>query len=448
MSFFSRNIGLIIKREYGTRVKKKSFIILTLLGPLLIAGVLAFVTWMGVKESGSQQVMIIDDKAPVFKEIKGSQGISYDYVTNLKIEDAKDYFINSNYSAILYIPKNIEFSDVAILYFKRQPSLVALRSIERDVQKVVEQIKLQQFEINPDDFYQVKTDFKLNPVKISDVGKESEVDMEKNVVGFVLGLIIYMFIFLYGVQVMRGVIEEKTNRIIEVIITSVKPFQLMMGKVIGVALVGLTQFVVWVILSAIFISIAQFIVFENSYSIDIIGNRMQMTQDVLAQFENSNPNEKLDIISPDNIINRINYPLILGMFLFYFLGGYLLYAAIFAAIGAAVDSETDTQQFMLPATLPLILAYMVSIFVVQNPEGPAGFWFSIIPFTSPIVMMVRIVVGVGDGGVPMFEVLLSMGLLIITFIAMVWLSGKIYKTGILMYGKKATFKELFKWLRN
>jgi ABC-2 type transport system permease protein len=239
---------------------------------------------------------------------------------------------------------------------------------------------------------------------------------------------------------MRGVIEEKTSRIVEVIISSVKPFQLMMGKIVGVALVGLTQIAIWVVLTFGIMAIGQSIIYESNFGVDTITE--QMTPEMAKKLEAANAFNTKALIDADNIIFMINWPVMIGWFLFFFLGGYLLYSALFAAIGSAVDSETDTQQFMLPVTMPLVFAYVMSVFTIENPEGPAAFWLSIVPLTSPIVMMVRVAMG----NVPMWEMLLSSVLLIAAFVFTVWLSGRIYRTGILMYGKKVSYKEIWKWL--
>ena len=246
---------------------------------------------------------------------------------------------------------------------------------------------------------------------------------------------------------MRGVMEEKTSRIVEVIISSVKPFQLMMGKIIGVALVGLTQIVVWIVLTFTIVMAVQMFILPEILGIDT--TQIQATEEVLQEMNqgNSAMPQEFDFSDPNSILKRTNWTMMLGLFLFYFLGGYLLYSALFAAVGAAVDNEADSQQFMFPVTAPLILAYVMSTVIIQNPEGPAAFWFSIIPFTSPIVMLVRVAIGVGDGGIPIWEVALSMSLLVVTFIFVVWLAGRIYRTGILMYGKKISYKELWKWIR-
>ncbi len=439
-------IGLIIGREYLSRVKKRSFIILTLLGPLLIAGLISLVLWLAVEDEGKHKIIVVDETYPQFSKLKSNNQVSFDYA-QITLDEAKLLFFESDHDGILYIPKNIIGGDLAILYFKKQPSLIVQQVIENKVQGIVEEIKLKEYKISRDDFYKVKTPLTIKPVKFSETGKEEDVQNERTFVGFMFGLLIYFFIFLYGVQVMRGVIEEKTNRIVEVIISSVKPFQLMLGKIIGVAMVGLTQFVIWIVLTITITVAIQSVILSEFYDASDLGN-VQMTEEVLkASGGGENLPEEFNLLDPNNPINRVNLPLMIGLFIFYFIGGYLLYSALFAAVGAAVDSETDTQQFMIPLTLPLTLAYIMSLVIIQNPEGPVAFWFSIIPFTSPIVMLVRVAIGVGDGGIPIWEVALSMSLLILGFLFMVWLSGKIYRTGILMYGKKVSYRELWKWLR-
>jgi ABC-2 type transport system permease protein len=283
-------------------------------------------------------------------------------------------------------------------------------------------------------------------MKIGEDGKESKSYTEISMVlGMFSGILIYFFIFMFGAQVMRGVIEEKTNRIVEVIISSVKPFQLMMGKIIGVGMVGLTQFLLWVVLTFGIVTVVtssfipknvkqsateQIIKQNKAYSPD------QIPEQVISQNKEGGVNEVMDAL------NSVDFPVMIGAFIFFFVFGYLLYAALFAAIGGAVDNEADTQQFMLPITVPLILAIVMAQYVIQDPDGAVSFWFSIIPFTSPVIMMIRI-----PFGVPIYEVILSMVLLLLGFLGTTWLAGKIYRTGILMYGKKVNYRELWKWLR-
>lgn len=417
---------------------------MSILGPLLIAGLMVLVIWMGMAENENQKLLVVDDLKPAFSGLKmhDNSMIQFDY-QDISLDKAKLLMLNSEYSGVLHIPHNILHANTAQLFFAKQPSIRVQRQIENKVESIVEGLKLKEYNINKADFYNVKTNFKLNTLRYKESGEEEETGEERALVGFVFSLFIYMFIFMYGVQVMRGVIEEKTSRIIEVIISSVRPFQLMMGKIIGVALVGLTQFTIWVVLTFSVVALAQNVFFDLNYAASNV-DAVQMTSELQKELEMEKHLSTKDFIAPDNIIFRINWPLMLGLFLFYFLFGYLLYAALFAAVGSAVDNETDTQQFIIPISLPLILAYVMSSIIIQNPEGPAAFWFSIIPFTSPVVMMVRVAMGMGSG--TLWELWLSMFLLVITFVFMTWLAGRIYKTGIMMYGKKASYRELWKWL--
>ena len=316
--------------------------------------------------------------------------------------------------------------------------------ISNAIEKELEAEKLKAYQIeNLDDILQsVKTRIDLRTFKLSETGTEKESHSSMNmIVAYASALMIYMFIFLFGAQVMRGVIEEKTSRIVEVIVSSVRPFQLMLGKVVGVALVGLTQFLGWVLLTIILTLFAQTIFLP-----DITKGALQQANNVqmigsLAgdQLPYSATTEKAQEIF--NVVQSINFGTLIACFLFFFIGGYLLYGSLFAAVGSAVDTEADTQQFMIPITIPLIIAFIVMANAMQNPDGTLAFWFSIIPFTSPVVMMARI-----PFGVPYSELALSMVLLILTFLGAIWLSAKIYRTGILIYGKKLTYKELWKWL--
>jgi len=268
---------------------------------------------------------------------------------------------------------------------------------------------------------------------------------EQAMVGFAFAVLIYFFIFLYGVQVMRGVMEEKSNRIVEVIISSVRPFQLMMGKIIGVALVGLTQFLLWVVLTFTLFTLFSNVLFPEIANAGSMADAVQATESVAAQASADAGSQALVTDFAELVLFRINWPVMILMFIFYFLGGYLLYASLFAAVGAAVDNETDTQQFMLPITIPLIFAFLVAEFALTNPEGAAVFWFSLIPITSPVVMMVRVAMGFEADTI--WQLITSMAVLVAGFLASVWLAAKIYRVGILMYGKKVSYKELYKWLR-
>jgi ABC-2 type transport system permease protein len=439
-------ILLIIKREYLTRVKKKSFIIMTILGPILLAALFIVPVYVAEMEGSKKVVGIIDETGIFWPEFKNTDNIQF-LKLDTDIESAKKNITNNDLYAVLYIPKTeLSVPQAAKLYSTGQPNIIVKGYIKSVMRKEVEALKLRASGIDPDILKSIKSTIHLLTIKINKAGEEKQSSTELSMaVGFIGGLIIYIFIFMYGALVMRGVIEEKVNRIIEVIVSSVKPFQLMMGKIVGVALVGLTQFALWVVFTLIIVS-----GFLSIYSTDISKfkeSQLQMqTENIIPAgdmgdaMQNADVNES--VIAVFESIQSINFPVMIGSFLFFFLGGYLLYASLFAAIGAAVDSETDTQQFMLPVTVPLILSLALAQVIITNPDGPIAFWLSIIPLTSPIIMMIRI-----PFGVPFTDLYLSFTLLILGFIGSTWIAAKIYRTGILIYGKKINYRELWKWLR-
>ncbi len=454
-------IGLIIKREYSTRVKKKSFIIMTILGPLLIVGFLSLAIFISTQQEKKYNILVLDESDNVFMNsilnYNEKYKDKYDLTpstsdknyADLIYEDVQNEFKkDDNYDLLLYIPKNVLRSNISKCLYKEVPSLKAQKHLASIINKTIEIEKLKAEKWDRKKYESIKTSVNLDVIDIEHL--ENQNIQKRAAVGYIFAIIIYMFILLFGVQVMRGVIEEKTNRVVEVIVSSVKPFQLMMGKIIGIALVGLTQFGVWVLLSLVLMFGVFTFYFPNQYDAanqaKNMPEQMQIAEDVQQPISDKNAIEFSEV--SDFILNEINWTLMLGLFVFYFLGGYLLYGSLMAAIGSAVDSESDTQQFMIPITIPLIFAFILAQNVITNPAGSASFWLSEIPFTSPIIMLVRVAMGVGEGGIPIWEVLLSMGLLIITFIGTTWLAGKIYRTGILMYGKKASYKELIKWIRH
>ena len=434
---------LILKREYLTRVKKKSFIVMTILGPILLAALFIVPVYIAEMEGSNKVVGVIDETNIFWQGFKNTDNIQF-LKLDTDIETAKKNIENNDLYAVLYIPKTeLSVPQSAKLYSSGQPNIVVKGYIKSMMRKEVEALKLQASGVDPDILKSIKTSINLLTIKINKAGEEKQSSTELSMaIGFIGGFIIYIFIFMYGALVMRGVIEEKVNRIVEVIVSSVKPFQLMMGKIVGVALVGLTQFALWVIFTLIIVS-----GFLSVYSTDISKfkqSQLQMQTESIVPMEDmsqdSNVNES--VIAVFESIQSINFPVMIGSFLFFFLGGYLLYASLFAAIGAAVDSETDTQQFMLPVTIPLILSLALAQVIITNPDGPIAFWLSIIPLTSPIIMMIRI-----PFGVPFTDLFLSFTLLILGFIGSTWIAAKIYRTGILIYGKKISYRELWKWLR-
>ena len=440
---------IIIRREYLTRVRKKSFIMMTLLGPILFAAMMVMPMWLATMEDEDVKHIAVLDSSWLFThKIPETVKFKFTYVsepTRAKLEEFKQNLSKTEFYGVLYIPdyvinvpRGVEF------YSYKQPPANLTMHIANAIEKDLENEKLKAYQIeNLDDILKlVKTRIDIRVFKLSESGAEKESHSILNtILAYISALMIYMFIFMFGSQVMRGVIEEKTSRIVEVIISSVKPFQLLMGKVVGVAMVGLTQFLAWVALTLLLVVFAQvfFLPDLNQEALQQ-ANRVQMIGSLAdEQVEESVSNEKL--LEMFQIVQSINFVAIISCFLFFFIGGYLLYGSLFAAIGAAVDSETDSQQFMLPITIPLIISIMMIANVIQNSDGAIAFWFSIIPLTSPIVMMARI-----PFGVPYSEIALSMILLILAFLGAIWLSAKIYRTGILIYGKKINWRELWKWL--
>ena len=447
-------ISVIIKREYITRVRKKSFIIMTILAPLAMAALILLPTLLMMNDEDKEfkRIAVIEDGSDLFKNvIPDTKDVNYIYLENTSVNDLKKNFEQAGYYGILYIsPEIINTPNAIQLISKKQPPIGLLDHISGSLEKEIERQKLLTYNIqNLDDILKnIRTKVSIQTIKIDDAGLATETSTGiAMALAYIGGFLMYMLVFLFGSQVMRGVIEEKTSRVVEVIVSSVKPVQLMMGKIIGIALVGLTQFMIWVFLTMGIVAIAKTTVLKKTNMTEITQN---LPQDIMAKNQLTNSAAESSQMSPElteftklfeNALNQ-DWLLIITTFIFYFITGYLLYGSIFAAIGSAVDNETETQQFMLPVTIPIIFALMVAMGTMQNPESSLSFWFSIIPLTSPIVMVARI-----PFGVPSWQIALSMALMVITFLGFVWMAAKVYRTGILMYGKKSSWKEIWKWLR-
>ncbi len=431
---------LVARREFSVRVRKKSFFVLTLLAPLLMAllvTVPAYIMTLGDDEA--KVVAVIDDSHSFENTLTSSDMLRYAFLQNESVDSVRNTFKQHDYYAVLHIgtlersgePSEIKF------YSDKQVSLEVQQSALQSLSREVEQRKMQTYHIPglSQIVKDTRTKLTAQTVKWGDDGREQKTHVGVAMaISYASAFLIYMFIFMFGNMVMRGVIEEKINRIVEVIVSSIKPFQLMMGKIIGVALVGLLQFSLWIILTLVLISI--FGTFMGGSATDMTALKTGVPADQMA---NITAGEMSNILA---YLSGFNFPWIITCFVLFFIGGYLLYSSLFAAVGSAVESEADTQQLMIPITVPMILAIMVMLNTFQHPNSAISFWFSIIPFTSPVVMMARI-----PFEVPTWQVVLSLGLLYATFIVMVWIAGKIYRTGILMYGKKATFKEMWKWMK-
>jgi len=446
-------ISIIIKREYMTRVRKKSFIVMTILAPVLMAAIIIVPTLVMMNQQQDfKKIAVIEDNSDLFKGvIKNTENLEFVYLDNVKVDDLKNSFEQAGYYGILYISPEIVNTPNAIqLISKKQPPIGLLQHIESSLEKEIERQKLMTYKIeNLDEIMKnVETKVSVQTKKIGDSGEVKETSTGiAMALAYIGGFLMYMLVFMFGSQVMRGVIEEKTSRVVEVIVSSVKPVQLMMGKIVGIALVGLTQFMIWILLTFGIVGVLRSTVLKKSDMTEVTQSvsKSLMTEEqqspVAARSAEMNPDMAEFSKLFDSAMNQ-PWGLIIFSFVFYFITGYLLYASIFAAIGSAVDNETETQQFMLPVTIPIILALMVAMGTMQNPESSLSFWCSLIPLTSPIVMIARI-----PFGVPSWQIAVSMILMVITFIAFVWMAAKIYRTGILMYGKKTSWKEMWKWLR-
>jgi len=446
-------ISVIIKREYITRVRKKSFIIMTILAPLLMAALIVVPTLIMMNDDKDfKKIAVIEEGSDLFKNvIPDTKDVDFVYLPDVNIDVLKSTFDTAGYYGILWIsPELINTPNAIQLISKKQPPISLLDHISSSLEKEIEKQKLLAYNIqNLDDILKdIKTKVSIQTIRIDDSGHSVQTSTGiAMALAYIGGFLMYMLVFMFGAQVMRGVIEEKTSRVVEVIVSSVKPVQLMMGKIVGIALVGLTQFLIWIILTVGMVAVVKTVVLKDKNITEVTQTMPQniMTQNQVsaspAQAEEMSEGLKEFTRLFENAMNQ-DWLLIILSFIFYFLTGYLLYASVFAAIGSAVDNETETQQFMLPVTIPIILALMVAMGTMQNPESSIAFWFSIIPFTSPIVMMARI-----PFGVPYWQIFLSMFLMVITFIGFVWMAAKIYRTGILMYGKKSSWKEIWKWLK-
>ena len=452
-------VGIVISHEYTTRVRKKSFILTTLLTPigmaLLICLPALIMLFSGNEE---QKVKVIDESgivAPYFEDgghttyVMGTEGETVDML--------KGIFDELDYYAIVGISPLDEKGEVSVVSYSKEPLNMELKNdINRTVNKAVEQRKLEQYDIKDLDsiLSDVKTDIKVNSMTLTSDGDAKEDSVEiYMVLSYLMSFLIYMFVFMFGTMVMRSVIDEKSSRVVEVIVSSVKSVELMMGKIIGVALVALTQFFIWIALTLIIVMAVNTI--AGPKLMQSVGGMEQVVA-VAGQDGNIGPNDMASILDaagsdPDasgmvkilGQIRDLNWPYILGCFLIYFLLGYLLYASMFAAIGAAVDNESDTSQLQLPITIPLIIGLFIMLHTFEHPGSALSVWTSIIPWTSPMVMLARIPFGV----VPAWQLILSIVLLALTFLATAWFSAKVYKIGILTYGKKSTFKDLFKWMK-
>lgn len=434
-------IWLIAQREFLNRVQKKSFLIATILVPLIFPAIMAGMVWFMVREveSAKAEIVHVLDESGKFT-LEDTKRFAFVKETG-NLDNAKEAYKKSKDFALIYIPVfDIAKPDGFVLYMKENQSDDKIGSLERILEDHIRDLKLGQYKIDKETLAGLKTNVDFKQVNISDTGEEkSSNSMILKILGFILGIMLFVFVLTYGMQIMQGVIDEKTSKIVEVIVSSVKPIQLMLGKIIGIASVGLVQFTIWILVITV----------VSSSILGYFGLKMpqkQMQEQVMSQMDPEQKEEiqKAQTSKVDEMLgglSQIPFVKIALVFLFYFLGGYLMYGALFAAVGSAVDSIQESQQFQMPLMLPLMIGYM-SVFTVVplNPHGAMSFWLSIFPLTSPVVMVARIAYDV-----PAWELILSMVLLVAGFVLTTWAAGRIYRVGILMTGSKVNYKVLAKW---
>jgi ABC-2 type transport system permease protein len=430
-------ILLILKREYISRVQKKSFLLATFLMPILIGGLYALSIYLSVKDSDEQYLIKVVDESGYVKTQLEDKGVAqFEIIDGVKDSIKNDVEKGEGF-AFLYIPKLDLYNPEGIeLYAMQTPGIELEDDIDDAVENALEAAKLDNLGLKQHTLDSIRTRVNIKSKSLSGEASTAGSSIIAVAIGTISGILIYMFIMIYGTQVMRAVMQEKTSKIVEILVSSVKPYQLMMGKIIGVALVGLTQFVLWMVLTSAILSIGPLLLGVDPQVAADAANGMSVAGNAGGNAQ------ALEAIGKINeVIDQINMPLILGAFIYFFLTGYLFYAALFAMVGSAVDSEADTQQFMLPIMLPVIVSIMMLGAVIKDPAGDLAFWLSMVPFSSPIIMMVRL-----PFDVPTWQLILSMLLMILGFMGTTWMAGRVYRIGILMHGSKVNYKVIFKWL--
>ena len=434
-----KKIGLIIQREFSTRVRKKSFIILTILGPILLAAIMFLPAYLASLPTDERIITVLDESILLdFEKGKDEVRLRYLPPDKFDFESAQAFSEAQGDYAFMHIPLSEggdpDFVARNTRLMRAGDISISVESyLENTLEKYLQKEKLKAAGVDPEIIARTKTKVDLRVIN-TDEGLETEnAAIIKMAIGYVAAFAIYIFIFLYGAQVMRGVIEEKTSRVIEIMVSSVRPFEMMSGKIIGIGLVALLQFTIWISLGIVFYVATVHLFIDPQIAASNLGAGNAVADGLMAD------NALLGIYSS---LQSIDFFGIIASFIFYFIFGYLLYAALFAAVGSAVDKESDSQQFMLPVSAPLILSLIVIIRALDNPDGDIAFWFSMVPLTSPLVMMARLPFGVAP-----WELILSMVILLISFVLLTWFAAKIYRIGILMYGKKPTFTELLRWAR-
>ncbi|GAB5524052.1 MAG: ABC transporter permease [Roseivirga sp.] len=431
-----KQIFLVLKREYLTRVKKKSFLLATILTPLIFPALIFGIIYLSSRDSGDIKEVFILDESGLFDGKFTDNSYEYKYLEG-SLDDAKKAFQEESAYGLLYIPE-VDFSDASqtrygnfAFYSETNLGLQVEERFEGQIRKVLEDVKLEKSGLDASLIESLRASVDMDTFNLSDTGEEKESNSGLSFgVGYVFGFLIYMFIFIYGSQIMQSVLDEKTSRIVEVIVSSVRPFQLMMGKVLGVGAVGFTQLLIWIVL----------MVTLTTVGFSAFGPSAEMMASGMSPEAMELSGTEAQVMEVQNMLGTIPVTKIVISFLFYFIGAYLLYGALYAAVGSAVDSLQDAQQFMFPVMLPILISIFALMVVIQDPHSTMAVWLSMIPFTSPIVMMGRL-----PFGVPTWQLLLSMVLLIFGFIGTIWAAGRIYRIGILMYGVKVNWKTLKVW---
>lgn len=445
---------IIISREYTSRIKKKSFIILTILLPILMAALVVLPVALVLHNENTQKakVLVVDESEIFLNAFKPNKNTTFDY-TSGNIEQIKSEALNGKYDVVFQILPCTQRLNSNLYYTKNLPSNLQ-SNLESQMNSIFfNRILEDTFKIDPDKFATIQNLTKANitTIQVDDKGNERKNVAEINeTIGMICGFFIYFTIIIFASQVLRGVLEEKTNRIVEVLISSVKPMQLLIGKIVGIALVGITQFAIWIALTfgiLMTVQIAAPNLFTDSSTVEMFSNATSDTQgDTLAQagsaVSGQSATASINIFNEISNYFSVSFSQIILCFLFFFIVGYLIYATLYAATGSVVDNESDSQQYTMPVTIPLILSIVLVPSIATNPNGQLAIWFSMIPLTSPITMMVRL-----PAGVPAWQLGLSMGLCILFLLFCIWFAAKIYRVGILMYGKKSSWKEIMRWLK-
>jgi len=429
-------ISLIIQREYLIRVRKKSFLIMTIIGPILFAAVMILPAWLATRDSTENRVMVLDRSGLFANKFQSSKSILFENVKGDEASQKQQVLEGEEHKLLLVIGEvsGQNLPDIR-LFGQSNPPLEVISMVEKQINGELKNIRLKASGIDPALVESINPEVEVRTSVLSDEGEKDGGSLAATIVGYGAGFLIYMFIFLYGSQIMMSVMEEKTSRVVEILVSSVKPFELMLGKIVGVALVGLTQFLLWVVLS--------FAVSTAAGNLFLDKSKIQTeTQSSVGKpdIETKAESKGMAMISELKNVDILKLSL---CFVVYFLGGYLLYSALFAAVGSAVESQQEAQQFMMPVTIPIILSIVLAQFVIKDPHGSLAFWLSVFPLTSPVIMMVRV-----PFEPPVWQIILSMLMLVAGFLGTTWLAGKVFRVGILMYGKKVTWTEIAKWLKN